>query len=253
VDAEVQAIWQAEVGFNYQVVSHQDRYDEKRGGWTSHQVTEDRIRWEPRLGKLSRSYHNVPAPALEEHARLQKTLGGYVLAEAQAYQAIALQDSMVRLPNRSPEGAWPEARPAFQAAAAEECRKASSADHIRQFSWKPKFANQNWTLFLLPLFTSFYLDDENKPQAILIHGQTGKISGPRYASMKRARRAALIVLGIAIAIFVLSLLSSAAAMFMPALLAIGALGLVIALLVGAGALLPIATVWWFNRNQGNRG
>ncbi|MBN1148492.1 MAG: hypothetical protein JXA78_14635 [Anaerolineales bacterium] len=251
VDAQVQAAWQAEAGFDYEVVSHQDRYNENRGGWVSHQVKEGRIRWEPRLGRLSRSYHNVPAPALEEHNRLQKALGGYDLTEAQAYQPEALQKAFVRLPDRSPEGAWPEARPAFQAAAEEECRRAASADHIRQFSWKPEYTNQNWSLFLLPLCSTFYLNDEGQPQAVLIHGQTGKISGPRRASMKQATRTAWIVLGVAILIFVLSLLLSAAALVMPALLAVGALGLLAALLVGTGAILPIATVWWFNRRQGD--
>lgn len=249
VDADVEAIWQAEAGYDYEVVSHQDRYDENRGGWSSHQVKEGRIRWEQRLGKLKRSYQNVVAPALEEQERMERSLGKFDLAEASAYQPQALENAFVRLPNRAPEDAWGDAKSAFQAAAAEECRQAASADHIRQFSWKSEYSSQNWTLLLQPLYSTYYLDDDGNPQAVLVQGQTGNISGSRRASMKQGRRAALIILGIAALIFVLSLILSAASALMPVLLALGVLGLAIALLVGASAVLPIATVWWFNRRS----
>jgi hypothetical protein len=253
VDADVQAIWQAEAGYDYEVVSHQDHYSENRGGWASREVKESRVRWEPRLGRLERGYQNIAAPALEEHNQLKKALGSYNLAEARPYHPQGLENAFVRLPNRSSEDAWPEAQPAIQAAAAEECRRAASSDHIRQFSWKPEFKRLNWTLLLLPLYTSYYLDDEDKPQPVLLHGQTGRVHGIRRASMKRATRAALIVLGVAVFVFLLSLLLAAASVLAPPILALAVLGLVVALLVGAGAALPIATVWWFNRNQKNQG
>jgi hypothetical protein len=253
VDADVQAIWQAEAGYDYEVVSHQDHYSENRGGWASREVKESRVRWEPRLGRLERGYQNIAAPALEEHNQLKKALGSYNLAEARPYHPQGLENAFVRLPNRSSEDAWPEAQPAIQAAAAEECRRAASADHIRQFSWKPEFKRLNWTLLLLPLYTSYYLDDEDKSQPVLLHGQTGRVHGIRRASMKRAKRAALIVLGVAVFVFLLSLLLAAASVLAPPILALAVLGLVVALLVGAGAALPIATVWWFNRNQKNQG
>ena len=249
VDADVSAIWQSEAGFDYEVVSHQDRYDQNFGGWKSQKVKEGRIRWETRLGRLARKYDNIPAPALEEHDQLRKSLGEYNLEDAYHYQSRVLEDALVRLPNRSPKDAWGDATMAFQAAAADECRRAASADHLRQFSWKPDYQNQNWTLLLLPAFATFYQDDEGSPQPVLIHGQTGRISGVRRASMKRARRSALILFIIAIVLFVLSLGLSALGALMPIVLAFGVLGLVLALLLGAGAVLPIATVWWFNRGQ----
>ena len=86
VDSDVEATWQAEAGFNYDVVSHQDRFDENRGGWVSQQITETRIRWEPRLGRLRRIYHNTIAPALEEHIQFQRKLGQYNLKAARPYQ-----------------------------------------------------------------------------------------------------------------------------------------------------------------------
>jgi hypothetical protein len=84
VDVDVQATWQAEAGFDYEVVSHQDRFDETRGGWRSHEVKENRVRWEPRLGRLQRSYQNLVAPALEDDAQIKSQLGSYNLANPNA-------------------------------------------------------------------------------------------------------------------------------------------------------------------------
>lgn len=247
VDADVSATWQAEAGFDYQVVSHQDHFE--GGSWKSREVAEGRIRWEPRLGRLRRHYSNTAAPALEESARLQKALGAYQLQPARPYQAEAISEAFVRLPNRAPQDAWSDAQPAFQAAAAQECQQAASAGHMRQFTWSPEYANQNWTLLLLPVFATYYQDDENRPQPVLIHGQNGRLIGVRRASMKRGQKAALAMLVAAIVLFLLSLLVSAASLLLPVLLALGVLGMMAALLVGLGAVYPLAAVWWFNREH----
>ena len=246
VDASVQGTWQAEAGFDYEVVSHQDQFDENRGGWTSHQVNEGRIRWEPRQGKLNRPYHNVVAPALEDEARIKSAIGKYDLQKASAYQADILEGAFVRLPDRPPEDAWSEAKPAFQSAAAEECRQAAGAQHIRQYNWQPEYSDQNWTLLLLPLFASYYKDDEGRSQSVLVNGQSGQINGVRRASMKSGQRAALGMLAAAMVIFVISLVVSAISLVFPPLLALGVIGLVFALLLGFGAIFPVASVWWFN-------
>ncbi len=249
VDAEVQANWKGEAGFDYQVISHQAHYNENSSGWSSREVKEGRIRWEPRLGTLTRSYQNIPAPALEEHAVIEKKLGGYDLIYSQEFQPKLIQDCLIRLPNRSTQDAWSDAQPAFQDAASEECRQAAAADHIRQFSWQPSFHNHHWTLLLLPLYSTFYLDDAQNPIAVLINGQNGKVNGIRRASMKRAQRASLIILSVASVIFLLGLIFSVASMLYPPTLVIGVIGLAIALLVAAAAILPLLNVWWFNRQK----
>jgi hypothetical protein len=251
VDAEVQADWQAEAGFDYEVVSHQDRYDDRAGGWTSKQVKERRVRWEPRLGRLKRSYSNIPAPALEKEALLKMGLGQYQLGGAQPYDPQAAGQACVRLPDRAPSDAWSEALPALQAAASEESREAAGADHIRSFRWSPEFCSQNWTMLLRPVFTTYYLDDDGAPQTVWINGASGEISGGRCASLKRGHQAALVMLGIALVIFLLSLMLSVAAVLFPPLLAVGGIGLFIALVVALGAVIPPAVVWQFNRAQGS--
>ncbi len=193
-DAEVIAVWKAQAGFDYEVLSHQDRYDENRGGWSSRQITEGRIRWEPRIGRMRRTYNNITAPALEEDAGLRRSLGKFNLGAAEPYHKDVADEAFIRLPDRTSEDAWPDTFPSFQNAAAEECRQAISASHIREYHWSPEYSDINWTLFLLPVFSTYYLDDDQVPIPVFIHGQTGKFSGSRRASMKRGHRTALILL-----------------------------------------------------------
>jgi hypothetical protein len=248
VDNEVWATWQAEAGFDYEVVSHQDSFDDKRGGWVSRKVTETRIRWEPRVGRLTRTYHNTAAPALEEHFALQKQLGAYNLKDAKSYRPDAIGRAFIRLPNRQRSDAWPDAIPPLQATAAEECRQAARADHARNFRWKAEYGNLNWTLLLLPMYSTYYLDDDQAPQPVLIHGQSGRISGPRRASMKRAQQTALIILGVAVVIFLLSLIVGGIGLMMPPLLVAGIIGLIIAIVIGLLAIAPLVIAWQFNRS-----
>ncbi len=247
VDAEVQANWKAEAGFDYQVVSHQERYADG-GGWATRQVKENRIRWEPRLGRLQRTYHNHPAPALEEHPRLKAYLGEYNLAAARPYSPQSVAGAMVRLPDRSPLDAWSDARPGLQAVAAEECRQAAQAGHLRSFAWQPTFCSQNWTLLLLPAYTAAYLDDDHQPQVVWINGQTGQINGARRSSMQQATRAALGILGAAGIIFLLSILALMFTVVVPPLAALGVIGMTLALIIALGAIVPVFRAWNFNRS-----
>jgi hypothetical protein len=249
VDRQVQATWQAEAGYNYEVVSHQDSFDESRGGWHSRQVTETRIRWEPRVGRLQRTYHNIPAPALDEHGQLMRQLGLYSFEAGQPYQPRAMEQVMVHLPNRSPADAWPDAIPALQNAAARECQQATSADHMREFRWAATYLEQNWTLLLLPVYVTYYLDDDRNPQPILIHGQTGHLSGPRRASMRRAQRAAFTIAGGAVIIFTLSLIIALISFLAPSILFVAGLGLIVAIIIGLLAIAPLVIVWQFNQSN----
>lgn len=246
VDGDVAATWEAEVGFNYNVVSHQERYSDG-SGWATREVEETRIRWEPRVGQLERHYDNIVAPALEQHAAMEQALGVYALDNTQPYAADILERALVRLPDRAPEAAWADAVPAFQAAAGEECRQAAGADHIRQFRWSPTYTGQHWTLLLLPLYATYYLDDEGQPRPVLINGQSGRVYGVRRASMKRAQHTAMIILVVAAVLFFLSLVAGVAGLAVPPLIVIAGIGGMLALCVGLGAIIPIVRAWQFNR------
>ncbi len=254
VDSSVQATWQAEAGYHYQVVSHQEHYDDMRSGWSERQVNETRVRWEPRVGRLQRAYQNIAAPALENEHALFSRVGSFNYAQAQPYTfAQALGGSQpagwaVGLPEREQTDAWQDALPVLQSAAAEECRAACGADKIREFQWTPAFQGQNWTLLLLPIFTTYYLDDERKAQMVTIHGQTGRLAGLRRASMQSAQKAAIWLAVGALICFVLSLAGSAASILVPVLLPLVAFGWLAATALGVGIFFPFAVVWWVNRS-----
>jgi hypothetical protein len=249
VDAKTQAYWQTEAGFDYKVVSHQETYQQNFNRWATQEVQEDRIRWERRVGRLRRTYHNVNVPALEEADRLAQQIGEFDLTGAKPYQASLIRRACVRLPDRSPEESWNDAAQVFEKIAAEECRDACGAGHLRQFRWKANFDNLNWTLMLLPAYTAYYLDDENHPHPVMIHGQTGKISGPRRASLKRAWQTSLIFLIVGLLLF---LVGGAAALLggsYPTLHALSTLAMAAGLLSVAATVLPLASAWGFNRQQ----
>jgi len=238
VDGEAQAEWKAEAGYFYEVVSHKEQLS--GGQWRSREVKERRTRWEPRVGRLTRHYDNVPAPALERFAKIRRYLGIGNIAKANGYTPDAVQSAFVCLPDRSPADAWTEAVKGFQAGAAEDCRKAASADEIREFHWAPDVEGQNWTQLLLPFYSTYYLDDDGEPRMIYVNGQTGKIWGHRRASQKRARTTAMITIGAALLIFILSLIAFVVAAAVPPVAVLGVVGLIAA--VGVGVIGPMQLI-----------
>lgn len=245
VDADVQAKWQAEVGFDYEVVSHREQY--KDGDWQTQRIRETKIRWEPRVGTLNRHYDNKVGPALEEHDAYAKKLGRFRTEVARPYQAETVEKALVRLPNRSPDDAWSTAEHEFRATAIDECEAATSADHIREFKWKAHFQNHNWTQMLLPIYSTYYLDDDNKAQMLFLHGQTGHLFGSKRASMKKAKKYALYIFIVALIFGFLSSLIFLGGVFLAEeLLAIASLGFLTAVFVGILGLIPIFMALYTN-------
>lgn len=245
VDSEIQATWEAEAGFDYEVVSHKERY--VQSGWATQEVQETRVRWEPRVGRLVRVYHNIAVPALEEHATLQNSLGEYRLESTCSYTTEQMTKAFIRLPDRAPTAAWSDAVLMLQQLAGEECRQAAKADHLRHFHWSPTYSAQNWTLLLLPMYATYYLNDESQPLPVLINGQSGQLYGIRRGSLRQAQRRALILALIAVVLFVVGLIVAAVGMMIPLVLILAALILGIALVMGLWTLVPIVRVWRFNR------
>lgn len=205
VDSKVNAVWRGEVGFDYEVVSHQEFYNGTFSKWETREVKEPRVRWEQRLGRLNRSYQNVTIPAVDDQSFLEQQLGSFSLKQVLPYTPERIQQASVRLPDNAPKEIWNDAALAFQKTALTDCQHACDANQMRQFEWKARFAQINWTLLLLPVYATHYLDDKGKPHAVLFHGQTGKPSGKGRASFGQAGYTSLLILTAGLALFVLGL------------------------------------------------
>ncbi len=190
VDGEVEGTWRARMGFDYQVESSLERFTEG-GGWSSRRVKETRVRWEPRVGRIRRTYENLPVPALElqEEEEVAARLGRYQLDRAVAYTPAAVADAALRVPSLLPEEAWPLGRAALDRCAAADCQRAAGAQHSDEFTLSADYHDLNWTQLLLPFFVSYYEDDNGRVIPVWVNGQTGRISGLRRASLRKAWRA----------------------------------------------------------------
>ncbi|MCP4539777.1 MAG: hypothetical protein GY832_21780 [Chloroflexi bacterium] len=241
VDGQVEGAWRADVGFDYQAVSYQDRYRDGQG-WSSQEVKEGRIRWEPRVGRISRSYENVAAPALDDHRALMNRLGDFDLGQRTNYAPQTITTGTIRIPTLEPEAAWDGVKAAFNHAAGAECRQAAGADHIRDLRPEVEYGNLNWTQLLLPAYVTWYREGE-RIWPVLINGQSGHVSGVRRASTRKANVTSLVLGAIAAMLFVLGGLL---ALLLPP---VGGLMLVFGLLLGLVAPIPAIGVWVFNRRS----
>ncbi len=247
VDACLAGSWEAEVGYDYQVKSSRDAY--QAGRWVAQEVVEDRVRYEPRTGTLERRYDNAAVAALRDHARLIGKIGDYNYKQAQRFERSQLGEALLQAPDLPPESAWPAARDRLDRRAVEDCIKASGAKHVRKSAVKFTYTDLNWTQMLLPLYASYYTDDDGNVHTVLINGQTGQIGGVRMASQRKGWRAAGISAGIGVLLFLLAMLffalSGAASTLsgFAAFLALAALG------AALFAVVPAVWPWQWNRRE----
>ncbi len=236
VDSDVSGHWQGEVGFDYQVKSSQESYS--ASGWHSREVMETRVRWEPRVGQMRRHYDNVAVPAASDHTALQTRLGPFQLEQAKAYDAAQLQHAAIRVPDGLPENAWPLARTQLDQRAIADCVTAAQGQHSRNFTVQADYDSLHWTQLLLPLYVTFYTDDNGQAHPIFIHGQTGQVSGVRMASQKKGWQWAGGLAALAAVVFIIGLVLGLIGMAVPPLVALGGVCLIGAFPLGLLALIP---------------
>ncbi len=247
VDGRVAGSWQAQAGFDYQVASSKASFN--NGQWRSQQVAETRIRWEPRLGGITRQYQNLAVAALEDHNRLISSLGQYDFSKASAYQKQAIEKGIVRVPELSTSNAWSFAQTQFERVSAKDCQAAAQAQHIDQFKLQAEYSELNWTQLLLPVYATYYQDDSGANVPILINGQNGTILGVRRASQRAGWRLTAGLAGLAFFCFALALILGLIAAAAPGISAFSALLLFLSLALFAGSPVPAIWAWQFNRNN----
>ncbi len=91
---------------------------------------------------------------------------------------------------------------------------------------------------LLPIYFTWYTDEDNNPVPVYIHGQTGEIVGARFSSQRKGWKWAGISALIAVGLFLLSLLSFAGTALLPFLSVLGVLLGIFAFLAGVFAVFP---------------
>jgi len=247
VDCDIEGHWQIEAGFDYQVESTREYY--AGGRWQSRKQIETRVRWEPRLGEINHHVDNVAVPALEEHNNRLNMTGRYHLERGEDFHPDRIGNVLLEVPNLPPEDAWSLAKPKVDQAAAQVCAQAAGADHSRNFALKADYQNLNWTQFYLPLYATYYKDDDGQPQILIVNGETGRIKGPRLASPKRGLRIAGIIAAIAGFLLVLALIGLLlTTTFPPAGLVAALLG-VLGFGSGIAALIPAVWPGQWNRRQ----
>jgi hypothetical protein len=251
VDCEIDGHWQMETGFDYQVKSSKDFY--ANGQWQSRVQIEGRVRWEPRLGKIKSRVDNVTAPALEEHQNREQMTGTTPLNRSRAFDPSLLGGALIEVPDLPPEEAWKMAQPRVNEAAEQICTEAAGAQHSRNFSVTADYQNLNWTQFLLPMYVTYYEDDDGQPQFLVVNGMTGTVQGPRLGSREHGNRIAGIVAAVAGGLFVLALMGLLLTLVFPPVGVLAAILAVLGLGTGIGAIFP--AVWpnqWNHKQTGPR-
>jgi hypothetical protein len=247
VDSDIRGNWQAENGYDYQVKSSKESYGS--GGWRTSEVLETRIRWEPRCGQIQRHYDNVKVPALSDHQRLHGLVGAYQYEQAQPYQPDLLSGTLLWSPDVQPESAWAQAQARLDEAAARECLQAVGAEHVRGFNLQANYESRHWTQMLLPLYVTWYSDDQGQPHPIYLNGQSAVPGGMRFASQRNGwRLAGKLLAGAGVCLLITLLFALLGMLFPPSLVLSAILGIVALILAGA-AIVPAAWPWWWNKGQ----
>jgi hypothetical protein len=245
VDGRVVGAWQARMGFDYQVESSQERFQEDRG-WQTQRLIETRVRWEPRAGWIDRDFENLAVAALEEQSetRITARLGAYQFDRSLPYSPKFVTDSLVLIPTLLPEAAWPLARAAFDKSAAQDCQTAAGAQHSDEFDLALAYRDLNWTRLLLPAWATYYEDDAGNRIPVWVHGQSGQIEGGRRASLRKAWRVAG---GMALA--ALFSLFLGGGLVLLKFEAVAMLFMMVGFFLLLLAILPVAWAWQYNQRQ----
>jgi hypothetical protein len=247
VDGQVTGSWKAEAGFDYQVKSSQESY--QNNSWQSNEILETRVRWETRVGQFRRLYQNIVTPAFSQHVGRMSLIGGYDTAQAKAYAPSLIGKAAVQAPDLQPQEIWQAVEHAFVQKAEAEVQQAGQAQHIRNFSLDAAYESLNWTQLLLPLYSTYYKDDEGQTHIILINGQSGQIGGVRIASQRKGWYWAGLLASGALVILILAIISLLlGAIFLPATV-IGTLLIIAAIICGICAVFPAVSPWQWNRDQ----
>lgn len=242
VDADLEGEWEATVGYNYQVKTAKERYG--NDGWKSQNVLRTEIRYEPRMGTMNRHHDNVIVPALHTNEERMRQLGEYDHKQVVIFRDGILDRASIQLPAIEPEELREVAEDKFRRIAEKEILEATGAQHRQEINYRGDYKNMNWSKFLLPIYSSYYVDDHQRRHPVVMNAQSGKLYGRRMASLKKARKKTLGLAVLPVLVFLVSIVASLLSPISGVACIVGA-----AFLLGTLASIPLirASVW--NRRQ----
>lgn len=242
VDADLEGEWSGTVGFDYQVRTAKERYGDQ--GWNSQSVLRTEIRYEPRMGLLKRHYDNILVPALPtDKARIQQ-LGAYDYNRSKNFKIGMLEQASVQMPGIEPQELQEAAENTLRHYAEKEILQAAGAQHRREINYRGAYKNLNWTQFLLPIYSSYYVDEKGLRHPVVMNAQTGRLYGRRLASIKKARNWTIGLAALPVLVFLISLLVAVFSTSNSAACVTG-----VAILLGFLSLIPLFRAASWNRRQ----
>ena len=102
---------------------------------------------------------------------------------------------------------------------------------------------------MLPVYDSYYTDDEGQTHPVYINGQSGNVGGTRLASQRKGWIWAGVLFAIAVVLFLSGIVSFAAAPLFPPLGVLGTVLVILGLALGVSSVIPAAWPWRWNREQ----
>lgn len=235
-------VFRVEAGFETEVKGLVETYS--LGRWSAREVVEPGLHWEPRVGRVRRTYDEVEVPGHEAHTAITHLVGTAWPAPVEVDRVVA----PVLLPDRAPPEPWPLAFEELRRRVGEDVRLASAAAEVRAVELELDPEQARWTWALLPVWVTWYRDEDGRLHRLWVHGTSGVVGGPRMASPStaaaHARTASLLAMGLGTT----GLLVGGLGLLLWVLLPIAAVCLIGALVAGARSLtLPHAIASWNRR------
>jgi hypothetical protein len=193
-DAATQSYWTAEAGYYYYVPVQR-----VQNGKTV-TVMEQRIRWEPASGELSKFFDDVPVPASRgvDH-ELCESIEPYPTADLIPYEPSYLSGFLAEENAIDLDEALEMAKTRMRSDLYKACGNEVPGDTHRSLSVDTTFSALAYKNALLPVWIAAY-DYRNQPYRFLVNGVTGKCSGTAPWSWVKITIAVMVALIVAMVV-----------------------------------------------------
>lgn len=202
-----------------------------------------------RFGEVHRLYQNISLPALPALEKLTKSFGDFDLTRSEKLVESSILKTMILAPEINPEKVWDLAKTRINKLVENDCTEANGAQHIRSFTLSADYTPKSWTLLLLPVIVTYYLNDEGERVPLYLNGQSGEIFGAKYASVRKAWTWAGIGFLAAVLLLIAGIMSITIGALFPPLPLLGGLLIVAAFALGIGSLIPVILALFNNKQE----